>query len=52
MEKIFNFLGFSKDGKIAKFFYFEKNKTDFGMTLNLSDKECEISSLYFGMPYG
>lgn len=30
----------------------EKNKKDFGMTLNLSDKECEISSLYFGMPYG
>ena len=30
----------------------EKNKTDFGMTLNLSDREYKISSLYFGMPYG
>ncbi len=30
----------------------EKSKTDFGMTLNLSDEETEIKSVYFGMPYG
>lgn len=29
-----------------------KNETDFGMTLNLSDEETEINSVYFGMPYG
>ncbi len=29
-----------------------KTKTDFGMTLNLSDEETEIKSIYFGMPYG
>ena len=30
----------------------EKSKSDFGMTLNLSDDETEIQSIYFGMPYG
>ena len=30
----------------------EKCKSDFGMTLNLSDNETEIQSIYFGMPYG
>lgn len=30
----------------------EKNKIDFGMTLNLSDNETEIQAIYFGMPYG
>ncbi len=28
-----------------------ESKTDFGMTLNLSDEETEINSIYFGMPY-
>ena len=30
----------------------EKCKSDFGMTLNLSDNETETQSIYFGMPYG